>query len=99
MRHAKYAERGGGGGGGGGGLGGGRGLELGTALGYNMCHSLVRKLYSTVSKSTTIPGRKIGLLMFVFHSRSVCNRVRERADDVCHAILYKAIVSAPGIIY
>ncbi len=41
-------------------------------LGYIMCHSPVRKLYSTVSKSTTIPGRKIGLLMFVCHSRSVC---------------------------
>ncbi len=40
-------------------------------LDYIMCHSAVRKLYSTVSKSTTIPGRKIGLLMFVCHSRSV----------------------------
>ncbi len=25
-------------------------------LGYILCHSPVRKLYSTVSKSTTIPG-------------------------------------------
>ncbi len=40
-----------------------------------MCHSPVRKLYSTVSKSTTIPGRKIGLLMFACHSS-------ERTDDV-----------------
>ncbi len=46
-----------------------------------MCHSPVRKLYSTVSKSTTIPGRKIGLLMFVCHSRSVYT-ASERADDV-----------------
>ncbi len=46
-----------------------------------MCHSPVRELYSTVSKSTTIPGRKIGLLMFVCHSRSVCT-ASERADDV-----------------
>jgi hypothetical protein len=51
-------------------------------LGYIMCHSPVRKLYSTVSESTTLPGRKIGLLMFACHSRSVCNSVRERADDV-----------------
>ncbi len=51
-------------------------------LGYIMCHSPVRNLYSTVSKSTTIPGRKIGLLMFACHSCSVCNSVRERADDV-----------------
>ncbi len=51
-------------------------------LGYNMCHSLVRKLYSTVSKSTTIPGRKIGLLIFASHSCSVClHSVHERADD------------------
>ncbi len=42
-------------------------------LGYIMCHSPVRKLYSTVSKSTTIPGRKIRLLMFVCHSCSVCS--------------------------
>ncbi len=41
-------------------------------LGYNMCHSPVRKLYSTLSKSATIPGRKIGLLMFACHSCSVC---------------------------
>ncbi len=41
-------------------------------LGYIMCHSPVRKLYSTVSKSTTIPGRKIGLLMFACHSSCVC---------------------------
>ncbi len=47
-----------------------------------MCHSPVRNLYSTVSKSTTIPGRKIGLLMFACHSCSVCNSVRERADNV-----------------
>ncbi len=33
-------------------------------LGYIMCHSPVRKRYSIVSKSNTIPGRKIGLLMF-----------------------------------
>ncbi len=47
-----------------------------------MCHSLVRKLYSTVSKSSTIPGRKIGFLKFACHSRSVCNSVRDRTDDV-----------------
>ncbi len=41
-------------------------------LGYNMCHSPVRKLHCTVSKRTTIPGRKIGLLMFACHSCSVC---------------------------
>ncbi len=41
-------------------------------LGYIMCHSPVRELYNTVSKSTTIPERKIGLLMFDCHSRSVC---------------------------
>ncbi len=34
-----------------------------------LCHSL----YSTVTKSTTIPGSKIGLLMFACHSRSVCS--------------------------
>ncbi len=55
----KYAER------------GVRGLEL-EPLGYIMCHSPVRKHYSTVSKSTTIPGRKIGLLMFACHSCSIC---------------------------
>ncbi len=43
-----------------------------TLLQYIMCHSPVRKLYSTVSKSTTIPGRKIRFLMFIWHSRSVC---------------------------
>ncbi len=41
-------------------------------LDYIMCHSPVRKLYSTVSKSAKIPGRKIGLLMFACHSCSVC---------------------------
>ncbi len=41
------------------------------SLGYIMHHSLVRKRYSTVRKSTTIPGR-IGLLMFACYSRSVC---------------------------
>ncbi len=51
-------------------------------MGFTRLHhvSPLRKLYSTVSKSTTIPGRKNGLLMFVYHSRSVS--VCERTDNV-----------------
>ncbi len=51
---------------------GGREDWIWEPLGYIMCYSPVRKLYSTVSKSTTIPGGKIGLLMFACHSSSVC---------------------------
>ncbi len=54
-----------------------------------MCHSPVRKLYTTVSKSTTIPGRKIGLLMFVCHSRSVCNSISDYVYmDISNLIIY-----------
>ncbi len=51
-------------------------------LGYIMCHSPVRKLYSTVTLSTTITGRKIGLLMFACHSCSVCTACINVLDDV-----------------
>ncbi len=42
-----------------------------TLLQYIMCHSPLRKLYSTVSKSTTIPGRKIRLLMIACQINTV----------------------------
>ncbi len=42
-----------------------------------MRHSPVRKLYSTVSKSITKPGRKIGAILALS-----AIGVRERADDV-----------------
>ncbi len=89
--------------------GGVQGLELGTALGYIMCKGhkgpLVRKFYSTVSESTTIPGRKIRLLMFVCHSRSVCtvcmkalmtypvcaNRMRTERSLFARVIVYEQI--------
>ncbi len=51
------------------------------------CHSPLKKMYSTVNKSTTVQGRKIGLLMFICHSRSVCTGCAE----VCKCILWHQV--------
>ncbi len=49
---------------------------------WQQVYNQISKFYSTVSKSTTIPGRKIGLLIFASHSCSVClHSVHECADD------------------